>query len=99
MRASSMRRGLVALAAAGMVSVGVVGAVSAQSYADKNGALAEDPNPGYNATLVHPGSSPAAEILVTNGSGDVPLAIQFLPSQSGGTVIEPGVSDLNAPRH
>ena len=82
MRASSIRRGLVALAAAGMISVGLIGVARAQSYADKNGALAEDPNPGYAATLVHPGSSPAAEILVSNGSGDVSLAIQFLPSQS-----------------
>ena len=99
MRASYIRRGLVALAAAGMISVGLVGAASAQSYADNNGALTVIPNPGYNSTLVHTGSSPAAVILVSNGAGDVPLAIQFLPPVSGATVLQPGISELNAPRH
>jgi hypothetical protein len=99
MRASYIRRGLVALAAAGMISVGLVGAVSAQSYADDNGALTVIPNPGYNATLVHPGSHPAAVILGSNGMGDVPLAVQFLPDMSGATVLTPGVSVLNAPGH
>ena len=99
MRASYIRRGLVALAAAGMISVGLVGVANAQSYADDNGALTVNPNPGYNATLVHPGSHPAAAILVSNGMGDVPLAVEFLPDLTGATVYTPGINVLNAPKH
>ncbi|HET7095183.1 MAG TPA: hypothetical protein VFI22_16965 [Thermomicrobiales bacterium] len=98
MRASYIRRGLVALAAAGMISVGVAGAVSAQSYADDNGALSVIPTAGYNSTLVHPGSHPASVILASNGMGDVPLAVQFIPDLNGATVLTPGVSILNAPK-
>jgi hypothetical protein len=98
MRASYIRRGLVALAAAGLVSVGIAGAASAQSYADDNGALTVIPTAGYNSTLVHPGSHPASVILTSNGMGDVPLAVQFIPDLSGATVLTPGVSVLNAPK-
>ena len=95
MRASLLRRGLIALAAVGMISTVAVQAASADSYVDRNDAVVVHPNPGYNATFVNGPTDPVAIILTSNGAGSVPLAVQFVPNYDGATIITPGVGWVN----
>ena len=99
MRASQfVRRGLVGVAAASLVTIGAAGAAGAQAVTHDDDALVVNGVAGYDVGMVSTDGVPSSLLLQNNGRGAYDVVVIFLPDFDGAAIVDPLLGETIAER-